>query len=77
MWKKFVNEMTKPQVGFVVSPPDPCMLYREYELGVYIVIMYVDTTLVIGHKEVVKELKTSTKDLLKQGKGELSGQVRK
>ena len=41
-WKKFVNEMTKIDVGFKFSEADPCLLYRENELGICMIIIYVD-----------------------------------
>ena len=27
--EKFVNEMTKMDISFKISEPDPCLLYRE------------------------------------------------
>ena len=52
-WKKFVNEMTKTDVGFKISETDPCLLYRENKLGICMIIMYVDDMIVIGHKESI------------------------
>ena len=50
-WKKFVNTVKQEPFGFQVSPADPCMLFKENEPGVYIIIMYVDDMLIIGKKE--------------------------
>ena len=47
-WKEFVNTAKKEPFGFQVSPADPCMLFKENELGVCIIIMYVDDMLIIG-----------------------------
>ena len=46
-WKKFVNTAKQEPFGFQVSPADPCMLFKENELGVCIIIMYVDDMLII------------------------------
>ena len=45
-WKKFVDTAKKESFGFQVSPADPCMLFKQNELGVYIIIMYVDDMLI-------------------------------
>ena len=48
LWKKFMDIMKKEPFGFIVSPADPCMLFKENELGICIIIMYVDDMLIIG-----------------------------
>ena len=53
-WKKFVNTTKQGPFGFQVSPSDPCMLFKENELGVCIIIMYVDDMLIIGEKEQIQ-----------------------
>ena len=55
-WKKFVNTAKKESFGFQVSPADPCMLYKQNELGICIIIIYVDDMLIIGKKEQIQEL---------------------
>ena len=55
-WKKFVNTAKKESFGFQVSPVDPCMLYKQNELGICVIIMYVDEMLIIGKKEQIQEL---------------------
>ena len=40
---------------FQVSPADPCMLFKENELGICIIIMYVDDMLIIGKKEQIED----------------------
>ena len=54
-WKKIVNTAKKESFGFHVSPADPYMLYKQNELGICIIIMYVDDMLIIGKKEQIKE----------------------
>ena len=54
-WKKFVNTAKKESFGFQVSPADPCMFYKQNELGICIIIMYVDDMLIIGKKEQIQE----------------------
>ena len=54
-WNKFVNTAKKESFGFQVSPADPCMLYKQKELGICIIIMYVDDMLIIGKKEQIQE----------------------
>ena len=54
-WKKFVNTVKQAPFGFQVSPADPCMLFKENELGVCIIIMYVDDILIIGKKEQIQD----------------------
>ena len=47
-WKKFVDTAKKEPFAFQVSPTDPCMLFKENELGVCIIIVYVNDMLTIG-----------------------------
>ena len=54
-WKKFVNTVKQEPFGFQVSPADPCMLFKENELGVCIIIMYVDDMLIIGKSEQIQD----------------------
>ena len=49
-WKKFVDITKKEPFGFTVS--------RENELGICIIIMYVDDMLIIGKKEQIQEFAT-------------------
>ena len=56
--KKFVNTIKKEPFGFTVSPADPCMLFKENNLGICIFIMYVDDMLVIGKKEQIQDFAT-------------------
>ena len=55
-WKKFVNTAKQEPFGFQVSPADPCMLFKENELGVCIIIMYVDDMLIIEKRNRYKIL---------------------
>ena len=50
-----MNTTKQEPFGFQVSPTDPCMLFKENELGVCIIIMYVDDMLIIGEKEQIQE----------------------
>ena len=40
-WRKFVDTIKKESFGFTVSPADPCMLFKENELGICIIIIYI------------------------------------
>ena len=53
-WKKFVDTIKKEPFGFTVSPADPCLLFKENNLGICIIIMYVDDMLIIGKKEKIE-----------------------
>ena len=57
-WRKFVDTIKKEPFGFTVSPADPCMLFKENNLGICIIIMYVDDMLIIGKKEQIQEFAT-------------------
>ena len=48
-WKKLVGKMQEE--GFHLSEADPCMLYKEDEKEVCIIIIYIDDMLVIGKEE--------------------------
>ena len=50
--------MEKEPFGFTVSPADPSMLFKENELGICIIIMYVDDMLIIGKNEQIQEFAT-------------------
>ena len=54
-WKKFVDTIKKETFGFTVSPADPCLLFKENDLGICIIIMYVDDMLIIGKKEQIED----------------------
>ena len=49
----------KESFGFTMSPADPCMLFKESNLGICIIIMYVDDMLIIGKKEQIQEFATN------------------
>ena len=59
-WKKFVDTIKKESFGFQVSPADPCMLFKENELGICIIIMYVDDMLIIRKKEQIQDFASKT-----------------
>ena len=59
-WRKFVDTIKKEPFGFTVSQADPCMLFKERNLGICIIIMYVDDMLIIGKKEQIQEFTTKT-----------------
>ena len=54
-WTKFVNTVKQEPFGSQGSPADPCMLFKDNELGVCIRIMYVDEMLIIGKKEQIQD----------------------
>ena len=51
-WK---NTVKQEPFGLQVSPADPCMLFKENEVGVCIIIMYVDDMLIIGKNEQIQD----------------------
>ena len=57
-WKKFVNTAKMEFFGFQVSPADSCMLFKQNDLGICIIIMYVDDMHIIGKKEKIQEFTT-------------------
>ena len=54
-WKTLLDTIKQESFGFQVSPADPCMLFKENELGICIIIMYVDDMLIIGKKEQIED----------------------
>ena len=50
-WRKFVDTIKKEPFGFTVSPADSCMLFKENNLGICIIIIHVDDMLIICKKE--------------------------
>ena len=52
-WKKIVDKMQGG--GFNLSKADPCMLYKEDEKGVCIIIIYIDDMLIIGKDEAIDD----------------------
>ena len=56
--EKVCGNNKKEPFGFTVSQADPCMLFKENNLGICIIIMYVDDMLVIGKKEQIHEFAT-------------------
>ena len=48
----------KESFGFQVIPADPCMLFKQNELGICIIIMDVDDMPIIGNKEQIHEFTT-------------------
>ena len=53
-----MDTIKKEPFGFTVSPADPCMLFKENNLGICIIMMYVDDMLMIGKKEQIQEFAT-------------------
>ena len=52
-FKKIVIKMQEG--GFKLSEADPCMLYKEDEKGVCIIIIYIDDILIIGQEEAIDD----------------------
>ena len=52
-WKKIVDKMQRG--GIQLSKADPCMLYKEDEKGVCIIIIYIDDMLIIGKEEAIDD----------------------
>ena len=55
-WKKFVDTLKKEPFEFTVSPVDPCLLFKENDIGICISIMYVDDMWIIGERCKLKIL---------------------
>ena len=53
-----MDTIKKEPFGFTVSPADPCMLFKENNLGICIIIMYVDDMLIICKKVQIQEFAT-------------------
>ena len=62
-WKKFVDTIKQESFGFQVSPADPCLLFKENELVICIIIMYVDDMLIIGRKEQIEDFATKIQEV--------------
>ena len=54
-WKKFMDTIKQESFGFQVSPADPCMLFKKNEVGICIIIMYVDDMVIIGKKVQIED----------------------
>ena len=50
-----ICQHSRKGILFQVSPVDPCMLFKQNELGICIIIVYVDDMLIIGKKEQIEE----------------------
>ena len=53
-----MDTIKKEHFGFTVSPADPCMLFKENNLGICIIMMYVDDMLTNGKKAQLLEFAT-------------------
>ena len=60
----------KEPFGFTVSPADPCMLFKENNLGICIIIMYVDDMLVIGKRNNTRVCNNDTERICSQDPGD-------
>ena len=56
--EKICGHNKKEPFGFTVSPAHPCMLFKENNLGIFIIIMYVDDMLIIGKRGQIQEFAT-------------------
>ena len=52
-WKKFTMEMKR--FGFKTNAIDPCLLFRENHNGICIIALYVDDSIVAGHKSAIDQ----------------------
>ena len=43
------------QAGFKSSEADPCMVYKEVQIGVCIMLVYIDDMLIVGTTEAINE----------------------
>ena len=58
-----MDTIKQESFGFQVSPADPCMLFKENELGICIIIMYVDDRLIIGKKEQIEDFASKIQEV--------------
>ena len=61
-----MDTIKKEPFGFTVSPADPCMLFKENNLGICIIIMYVDDMLIIGKGANTRVCNQNTKGIFSQ-----------
>jgi hypothetical protein len=54
-WKKWTGFL-KEKLGFEQHPNDSCLLKKQTEKGIIIIIIYVDDCLVLGHEQEVKKI---------------------
>ena len=52
-WKKIVGKIQEG--GFKLRGADPCMLYKEYENGVCIIIIYINDLFIMGKEEAIDD----------------------
>ena len=50
-----MDTIKKEPFGFQISPADPFMLFKENNLGICIIIVYVDDMLIIGKEEQIQD----------------------
>ena len=43
------------QAGFKSSEADPCLVYKEDQEGVCLMLIYIDDMLIVGKREAVSE----------------------
>ena len=60
-WKKFVNKLKKEK-NFEMCESDPCLLYRNDEVGLVYLCMYVDHILSVGTRESIDKAVKDIKD---------------
>ena len=71
-----METIKKEPFGFTVSPADPCMLFKENNLGICIVIMYVDDMLIIGKGTDTRIRNNDTKGVFSQDPAQPGGLLR-
>ena len=52
-WKKIMDKMQEG--GFKLSEADPCMLYKEDDKGVCVIIIYIDDRLIMDKEEAIDD----------------------
>ena len=69
-----MDTIKKEPFCFTVSPADPCMLFKENNLGICIISMYIDDMLIIGEKRAnTRACNHDTKGIFSQNPAQPSG----
>ena len=54
-WKRFSNHLTSDKVGFEQSLTDQCLFYKRGKFGMIVLLLYVDDSLCIGHRQDIDD----------------------
>jgi len=76
-WFRNLSEVLMTKMNFMPSQADPCLMYRNDEDGLCIILMYVDDNLVIGNEttiwKTVEQLKKEFNVMVKEDTSDYLG----